>query len=155
MFINLIRGLIGGAVLTLALATLGVADAGNEQRAQVIGDMNVYLGVMSAEAIRAQPALRIEEEMHGPIPQGKNVYHILVTLFDRKSGERIDDATIWAQVRPLGLGGRMRPLEVMYSAGVPCYCQWFEMARGDTYRISVVIERQGNLVQRARFEYTP
>jgi hypothetical protein len=63
MFINLICGLIGGAVLTLALATLGVADAGNEQRAQVIGDMNVYLGVMSAEAIRAQPALRIEEEM--------------------------------------------------------------------------------------------
>lgn len=143
-----------GALLGLAVLAPASAGAGNEQRAQVVGDMNVYLGVMSVEAVRAQPALFIEEQMHGPIPEGDDVYHVLVTLFDRESGERVEDATIAAQVAPLGLGAPVRPMEVMYSAGVPCYCNWFKMTAGDIYRISVSIERPSQPVRHTQFEYT-
>lgn len=150
-----IGAFIAGVILAFAIAIPGSVDASNLQRGQVAGDMNVYLGVMSADAIRVRPASLIEQQMHGGIPSGENVYHVLVTLFDRDSGERIEDAAVTARVAPLGLGGSGQTLEVMHSAGVVCYCNWFEMASGETYRISVLIERPGEPAQSARFEYTP
>lgn len=155
MSIKPVTAWLSGVALALAVAVPAVASAASEERAQVAGDMKVYLGVMSADAIQAQPALHVEEEMHGGIPDGENIYHVLITLFDRETGERIEDAAITARVTPLGLGGSAHTLEVMYSAGVVCYCNWFEMADGQTYRISVLIDRPGKPVRRTQFEYTP
>lgn len=155
MFIKPIGAWLAGAVLALVVAVPDAPGAGNGQRAQVIGDMNVYLGVMSAGAVRAQPALHVEELMHGPVPEGDDFYHVLITLFDRESGERIEDATVAARVTPLGLGGPKRTMEVMYSAGVVCYCNWFEMTAGETYTISVLIDRPGEPVRHTQFKYTP
>lgn len=155
MSVKSVGAWIAGAMLVLAAAALGDANAGRLQRAQVVGDMNVFLGIMSADAIRAQPASHIEEQMHGGIPSGEDVYHVLVTLFDRKSGERIEDANVTARAAPLGLGASTQAMEVMHSAGVVCYCNWFEMAAGDAYTISVLIERPGEPARNTRFEYTP
>jgi hypothetical protein len=143
------------ALLALALATPATPNASSLEQAQVVGNMNVFLGVIPADTIRGQMASVIEEEMHGGIPSGGDVYHLLVTLFDRSSGERIEDATVTARVAPLGLGPREQPLEVMYSAGVACYCNWFEMTAGERYRISVLIERPGEPERRTQFEYDP
>jgi hypothetical protein len=155
MSIKSIGAWIAGVLLALAVAAPGSVNAGNLQRAQVVGNMNVYLGVMAADAIRVRHASLVEQDMHGGIPSGEDVYHVLVTLFDRKSGERIEDAAVTARVAHLGLGGTGRTLEVMYSAGVVCYCNWFEMTAGETYRISVLIERPGEPAQSTHFEYTP
>lgn len=144
-----------GILLALAIATSGALNAGSLERAQVAGNMNVFLGIMPADAIRGQLADLMEEQMHGGIPSGEDVHHVLVTLFDRGSGKRIGDATVTARVAPLGLGGSARPLEVMYSAGVVCYCNWFRMTAGETYRISVLIERPGEPARSTQFEYTP
>ena len=155
MSIKSIGTWIGGAVLALAVAVLSAASAGNDERARVVGDMNVYLGVMAVDAIRAQPTVLYEEQMHGGIPKGENVYHVLVSLLDRGTGDRIEDATVTAKVAPLGLGGSTRTMEVMYSSGVICYCNWFEMTPGEHYHVSVLIERPGEAVQRTHFLFTP
>jgi hypothetical protein len=155
MSIKSIAAWSAGALLALAVAIPGTANAGNQERAQVVGNMNVFLGIMPASSIRGQLVSLVEEEMHGGIPSGEDVYHVLVTLFDRSSGERIEDATVTARVAPLGLGRNARPLEVMYSAGVVCYCNWFEMTAGEPYRISVLIERPGEPERSTQFEYTP
>lgn len=155
MWIKPICAWLAAAVLALIVLAPGAAGAGNDQRSQVVGDMNVYLGVMSADAIRAQPAVHVEEQMHGAIPKGRHIYHVLVSLYDRASGERIEDAAVTARVTPLGLGGPARSMEIMYSAGVVCYCNWFKMAPGETHEISVRIDRPDEPVRQARFEYTP
>lgn len=155
MFVKSIGARSAGALLALAVATCGTANAGSLERAQVVGNMNVFLGIMPADVIRGQLASVVEKEMHGGIPSGEDVYHVLVTLFDRDSGERIEDAAVTARVAPLALGRRARPMEVMYSAGVVCYCNWFEMNSGETYRISVLIDRPGEPERSTQFEYTP
>lgn len=146
-----------GALLAgLALLVPAVAAGDDLQRAQVVDGMNVYLGVMSAAAIRARPNLVAEERMHGGIPAGKDLYHVLVTLYDRATGSRIEHAEVHADVRPLGLSGTERDLEVMHSGGVPSYCAYFHMSSGETYRVLVSIARPGTTrVAHTQFVYTP
>lgn len=153
MFSKTIGAWLAGALLALTVA--GPATADDLQRMQAVDGMNVFLGVMPAAAIRAGMTGEVETAMHGGIPAGHDIHHVLVTLFDRESGERIENATVTARVIPLGLVGKAQPLEIMYSAGVACYCNWFDMPAGDTYRISVLIERPDRPAQRTQFEYMP
>ncbi len=114
----------------LFAASLVMADD-SERHLQVDG-MDVYLGVI--------PAQLTTEKMHGNAASKEHSYHVLIAVFDSKSGKRITDAKLKATVAPLGLGGHSKALEVM-PGGALSYGNYFEMHKPGPYRILVEIQR--------------
>ncbi len=121
----------------------------------VVGGMEVHLGIMAAEVLRKHPEQYPYHE-RGKIPSGKNMYHVLLALFDRSSGERITDADVEARISPLGLSGPKRRLEPMSVAGAITYCNYFRLSPTDTYVVRAEIRRPGvSRVTRAEFVLRP
>jgi hypothetical protein len=144
------------AGLMLALAVTLPASADDLTRMRAVDGLVVYLGVMPTETIRTHPVSYAEEHMHGGIPSGHNMYHVLVTVFDRATGERVSDAHVMARVAPLGLSGPRRTLDTMNGAGGVCYCNYFAMSGHERHRIDVVISRpDAPQPKRVTFLYQP
>jgi hypothetical protein len=69
------------------------------------------------------------------------MYHILVALFDKSTGRRIDGAVVEATVAPFGLSGPTRIMYPTAPAGMINYCNWFRLSSGDIYVIHVTVRR--------------
>ena len=116
----------------LFAATL--AMAGDSERHQMVDGMSVYLGVIPAQFVKDHPG------MHGGSGDKKHNYHVLVALFDGKSGERITDANVKATVSPLGMAGSSKHMEAMHG-DIVSYGNYFTLQKPEAYRILVEIRR--------------
>ena len=141
-----------GAPFTCALVVFSSATSADHLgRRQTVNGLDVYLGVVSAEALRQDPD-RYPYHERTKLPSGKDMYHVTLALFDKTSGEPITDAVIKARVAPLALGGPTRPLEPSRVAGASAYCNYFRISPSDTYVIQAEIRRPGLArVVRGRF----
>jgi len=130
--------------LLLASATLS-AQAVQPLRA---GGIEIFYGVIPAAIILGHPDDHNERKMHGGTPAWGEQYHLIVTLFDSASKERIRDAQIMAtvfNVRSPGkrLAGPLRRLEPMQVAGAASYGNYFNLPGPAPYRIELEIRRRG------------
>lgn len=116
------------------LLVFGQAVAEDAQRHQSVGNMDVYLGVIPAQLTQDHP------KMHGGDSSGEHRYHVLVALFDHKSGERIKEAEVQATVSPLGQIGTTMTLEPMHEQD-PSFGNYFTLDKPEHYRIKVDIQR--------------
>lgn len=129
--------------LVLVTPVAGLAQGGNFGGKTVDG-ITIYLGVTTAAAIaKNYPPGSPERTMHGGIPVGGDWHHILIAIFDAKTGKRITDAEVTATVREVGLSGMTRTLEKVNVAGYTTYCNYFEMEHGPLYRIDLSIRLPG------------
>lgn len=80
-----------------------------------------------------------EGVMHGGVSSGEHAYHVVVAVFDSETGERIEDATVEADVAPLGLGPVHRQLDRMVIADAATYGNYFTMRGDGFYKISLSI----------------
>ena len=121
---------------------------------KVAGGLAVYLGVIPGELITGHPGGHAEAEMHGGVPSGRHVHHVMVAVFDSASGERITDATVTARVTGLGLVGIEKTLVPMTIAEAVTYGNYFDLPAKDLYRIRIEISRPENIRSvRVEFEY--
>ena len=98
----------------------------------------------------------VERQMHGGVPKDDAQHHLLVSLFDSKSGQRITDATLGARVALEGSGSQQKILEPMKFAGNVTYGNYFRMTATGSYRIEIEIQRSGSkLPVKTSFEYFP
>jgi len=136
------------------LAMIAPAVAQDIVPYKVAGGLAVYLGVIPAELITGHPKGHTEAEMHGGVPSGRHVHHVMVAIFNNASGQRITDAVVMAKVAGLGLVGIEKTLEPMTIADAVTYGNHFDLPGRDLYRIRIEISRPGNagLVQ-VEFEY--
>ena len=126
-----------GLKILLALAlVLGIAAADDSRYHQKVDGISVYLGVIPAQLIRGH-----DKGMHGGA-EGRESYHILVALFDSKSGERITDAKVNATVASVGMRGEKKSLEPM-SEELLSYGNFFRLERPGRYEIRLEIFRKG------------
>jgi len=110
---------------------------------KTVDGLTVYLGVLPAAMIQGHDAGHTEAVMHDGVPHGEHAYHVMVAIFDADSGERIEDATVVAEVSPLGSSPVQRSLEPMQIADTITYGNYFTMAGDGLYRIAVSISRPG------------
>lgn len=130
--------------LLLASATL-VAQTIQPLRADGI---EIFYGVIPAAIILGHPNDHDERKMHGGAPAWGEQHHLIVTLFDGASRERIRDAEVKATVfdtrRPGNrLAGAQKRLEPMLFSGAASYGNYFNMPGPAPYRIELEIRRQG------------
>ena len=110
---------------------------------KVVDGTEIYLGIVSAESIRAQQPKGEESKMHGGIPGGKGYYHLNVSLFDSKTRTAITDAQVEASVREPVSGGEKKKLELVTINNMKSYGNYFRMTSNNPYTITVQIQRPG------------
>lgn len=133
------------------LLTTGIVWAYEGETHKNVAGMDIYIGVIPAEVIQGRDIPK-EAKMHGGAPQGENQYHLVVALFDAKTGVRISDAKITANIAGLGLGGSRKILEPMKVKDVVTYGNYFALPRDIPYRIRLKLEVPGKVATEALFE---
>lgn len=130
--------------------------AGKDPYHRKIGGADVYLGVVSADTLRAAKAEgRDVGVTQAAIPEGRGWYHVNISIADVSSKVPITDAEVTAKVA-LPTVADTRKLELVAANNTVSYGNFFRMDSGKTYALTVQIKRAGakNPIE-ARFEYKP
>ena len=90
------------------------------------GDIEFQYGLMPAKVVARHAKDHVERKMHGGSESSSST-HVVVALFDRKSGARISDAEVEATVTLLGSASVRKRLEPMTVADQPSYGAFFSM----------------------------
>jgi hypothetical protein len=124
----------------LALAACG-SDRDLSRNEQTVGGITIELGVIPAEEVpEYSTKVGDPNALHGGAPPHSGSHHIVVALFDGKSGARISDARVRA-----GVGNRSYDhepdtwLEPMQIAGATTYGNFFAMPGVGLWRIHLEI----------------
>ena len=111
---------------------------------KVIEGTEIYLGIVSAESLRAEhPQGDAESLMHGGIPGGKGYYHVNISLLDSKTKAEITDAQVSVRITDPVMGGETKKLELMAVNNAISYGNYFRMPSKDPYTITVQIRKPG------------
>lgn len=126
------------------LATTAVPAQGTHSEHYKVADgISVYLGVVPSELIRAHRD-QYPAGMHGGVPRRASYHHVMIALFDNKTGKRINDATVTASVEEVGATSQQKQLEPMAIAGTITYGNYFTLSGDAVYRIHLQIKLPGN-----------
>ncbi len=149
MFIRFIRFSLLAALLGVALS-VSAAERGYRQ---VVDGVAVYFGIMPAQLVRGHPPEHAEGQMHGGAPAGEN--HIMVALFEEKTGRRLDGADVSATITGPDRFKTEKNLEPMVIAGAASYGNYFYMPGPGPYRIALRFRTAGaTRDMRASFTWT-
>ena len=97
---------------------------------KVVDGIDVYLGIMPAEITQGHPARLAGMKEH------ETHYHLLIAVFDARTGKRITDAEVRASVvEPGGASAQGRNLEPMRIMEAPTYGNYFRMSGPGKYRL--------------------
>lgn len=137
-----------GAALALAVAFSDAAFAEHLSWQKHSSIYDVYLGVVTASDARHDEELtRMHRKAaHGNYRTRAATRHVMVSVFRRPSGERVDNADVVAEVIENDLIHQKRtkkPLELMPVYGMASYCNYFDLHWNGKYRIEVSIREPG------------
>ena len=133
------------AVLTFLLAGVMALPAFAAEELNFrknVGDFWVYLAVMPADLVAGPPAAAPGATPFQPA-SARDTHHLMVSLFDYRTGRRITDALVEARVAALGVSGVKKVLENTSAAGAPVYAGLFPMLGRGPFRIDVEFRAAG------------
>lgn len=116
------------------------------------GGLDIYLGRVSAERMRAFPAGSPETKLHGGIPAGSGYYHVNVSVFDAASQAPVAGASVQLDVQQLGMGRETKALEAVTLAGGPSHGAYVRLAPKGNYTFYVRVSRPGAQPVEAKFQ---
>lgn len=126
-----------------ATSTQPAAPAGTGVQRMTVGGLEVYLGRVSAERMRAFPAGSPEAKMHGGIPGGSGYHHMSVSIFDAATHAPVTGATVSLDVEQLGMGREAKALEPVTIAGGTSYGAYVRLAPKNAYAFYVRVQKPG------------
>lgn len=133
------------ALLAVLLAATVVANAHAAEDVSFrknVADYWVYLTVMPGELISGPSPSEPSASPSKPSAAG-DTHHVMVSLFDYRSGRRITDAKVHARVAALGFSGTQKALESTSVAGAELYAGLFPMIGRGPFRIDVEFRTAG------------
>lgn len=122
------------------------APAAEGANARLIGNMEIHLGIMLADAIRTQ-----EKK-----PSGRDQFHVNVTLRDHTTREAVTGARVEARVSSPVAGTQTRELRPLAREGdlAGSYGNYFRMTGAEPYTITVKVRPpKGGQPVEARFNF--
>jgi len=141
--------LIGRSVATafgaalLAMMLLPRAASAEETGSRVVDGLAIYLGLMPAEIVRSHPRAHPERTMHGDVSKDEHAYHLVVAVFDERTGARLENLEVKATIHPPARPPSTVRLDKMAIEGTVTYGSYFDLAGYGPYRISLRILRPG------------
>ena len=134
MSISGISRALAAAALSAALVAAPVAA----QQMKTVGGVVVNIGIISA--IAAEHA----DARHGVHKggHGSGMEHVVVSLAEEKSGERIGDADVTIEVKTPKGSVQKKPALPMVTAGYPDYSEVFDFGWSGSYVVRVSVKRK-------------
>lgn len=124
--------------LTLAAGfTLPGAAAEEATFRQTAGAYSVYLAVMPTELITGPAPMEPDSTRIFQQTAPRDTHHVMVSIFESRTGRRITDATVTARVAALGFSGEKKALEPTAFAGNVLYTGLFPMLGRGPFRVDV------------------
>lgn len=128
-------------VLALLVASTTLYAATPNRTSLVADGVTIYLGIVPAEIVRSHPSEHPEATMHGGATVGD--HHIMIALFEEKSGKRIENADVSATVTGPKRYREEKKLEPMLVASAPSYGNYFSPHMPGSYGIALRIRLAG------------
>ena len=142
---SMLQFLLTGIAMPVLLSTpLGyAADAGMHR---VVKGVVIYLGTMPGQILQDELQGQTDPAMHGGLPAGEHVYHVMVALFDQATGRRITDAQVAMDLADLA--DATEPikhvrLEPMAIGAQLVYGNFVDLPGSGPYRLTVISRLQG------------
>ena len=118
------------------------------------GGMEIFYGVIPSPIILGHPEHHDERTMHGGVPPGGMHYHLVVTLFDAQSKQRIVDARVQASITGGHMPVQRKALEPMVFAGATAYGNYFRFKPAMRVHVGLEVQRPGTpSAVLAKFDY--
>jgi cytochrome c5 len=111
-----------------------VARTPRDFNMKVVDGVEIYLGVVPADAVR-------DEKLHEGAPSGRGYYHVNISLHDAETKAEIKDAQVEARVANPVTGGATKKLEPMTTNNAVSYGNYFRMTGAEPYTIVVRVRR--------------
>lgn len=129
-------------VLLLGLALLLKAPTAFAQGSQERAGVALYWGVVPAAIVDEQ---HDPNQLHGlPPADGGQVHHLVIALFDKTSGKRIEDAVVRAQLKEIGIADTPpKYLTPMQVNGLMSYGQVFSVVKPGPYKFQIYVKPPG------------
>jgi len=143
-------------LLALVFWFVLAAPAGAAGQGLTVDGMEVFYGVVPAEVIRKQTD-KHDPSMHRKRAWRSGSHHLVVSIYDTKTGERITDATVLATVTPLGMASMERQLEPMQVNQTVTYGNFFDLPPSSgPFHIVLSIKRpKASAHNTLQFDYRP
>ncbi|HSS62973.1 MAG TPA: c-type cytochrome [Gammaproteobacteria bacterium] len=123
-------------------ATRAEPDADMDSLHRLVRGLEIHLGFIPAENLRALPRGSPERAMHGGIPEGPGYYHVNVSLYDTAWQAPVDDAKVELVIAEPGLSRTTTALQPM-AIGGGSYGTYTRPDPGTRYLITLRIDRPG------------
>lgn len=126
------------AISIAAIALSSCERPASEASSQVVDGLRFDYGVVQGEVVNEHPSDHPERTMHQGPPAAPDSYHIVLALFDAKSGARIKDADVTLELSGPGHGvGRVTmPLEPMAQVADVTYGGYVSLPASAKYRLT-------------------
>lgn len=134
-------------IVCLTLWSTGSLSA-DDRYSQSADGMTAYIGILPAEMIREH---RVIHQGHEGITTREQ--HLIVTVVDEESGQRIEDAEVAARIRHEGHAGTYRSLEPMSIADTITYGNFFSFPEEGGYHLQLRIKRSGEPATEMEFHH--
>ncbi len=136
----------------VALPGAAAADMGFRR---IVGDYSIYLAVMPAEVIKGPLPPEPAGASPNRPPAARDTHHVMISIFDSRSGLRISGWRVEARVAALGFSGEKRDLEPLSIGGTTVYGNTFPMLGRGPFRVDVEFSaRYGPHKQQTTFYFT-
>ena len=137
---------LASSLLAVGLLVSACSDNAELPRStQTVDGITIYIGVIPAELVKGHITTPGEPgALHGGTTSASSSHHIVVALFDSRTGVRITDARIRAGV--IDRSNDHEPditLEPMQVNGAMSYGNFFQMRGPGVWRIHLQILRPG------------
>ena len=144
-------------LLALAVALPSSADelAPEAGYRKNVGEFRVYLAVMPADLLAGPGVPQVPGATPYRAPAARDTHHVMVSIFERRSGRGVPDAAVGARVAALGLSGEKKTLRPTSVAGEQVYAALFPMMGRGPFRVDVEFRPAGAArAERARFYFS-
>jgi cytochrome c5 len=130
------------------------AVAAADPHHKLVSGLDVYFGMMRAEAMRSAQA---QNEKSGlakmSVPSGRGYYHLNISLEENRTQVPVTDAQVTMQVSD-GLSAETKTLARLAANNAVSYGNFFKFTSGNAYNITAEIKRPGQPgTITARFEF--
>jgi len=119
---------------------------------KLVSGIDIYLGMMRAEAVKAAQAADKPGAAKVDVPLGKGYYHLNISLVDNTSKAPVSDAKVTMQVSD-GMTLQTKPLTMVSANNAASYGNFFRFSSGSAYNIKTEIQRPGASPIVTNFEY--
>jgi hypothetical protein len=110
---------------------------------KLVSGIDIYLGLMRAEAVRAaQAQAKKSGTSRVAVPSGKGYYHLNISLADNKSHTPVTDAQVTMRVSD-GMTTESKTLGLVAANNSVSYGNFFRFSSGNAYNIRTEIRRPG------------